>query len=205
MVALPTIWSVPLVLEFADLLWDAIVAAMTSVLLRLLPLLRQILVAEPPMPEHSKWHTNLAFELMLTLTLLTLTLLVLEVNRRHSMADSLLANDPARLYGSVAVNIVASNRLNRSAASSDHLANYCSSVGVVFGYAVAVAEAVVVADIVSQRASDRAAYFDSVFVDFDTTSEEITTTKKDERRKKSMKQIASVTIEQETEQKKLNG
>lgn len=122
------------------------------------------------MPEHSKWHTNLAVELMLTLTLLAL-----EVNRRHSMADSLLANGPARLYGSVVANIVASNRLNRSAAS-DHLANYCSSVGVVFGYAVAVA--VAVADIVSQRGSDRAAYFDSVFVDFDTTSEENTKDRK---------------------------
>lgn len=91
------------------------------------------------------------------------------------MADSLLAiqfvnDDLNHLYDwPVAVNIAASNRLNRLAL--DHLANCCSLAavcGVVFGLAVAVdadADAAVF-----QPSLDRAEYFDSVSVDFDTTS-----------------------------------
>lgn len=176
LVALPTVWSVPLVLESVDLLLAAVIVAVMTLVLLLLQRLSMVVVDVvvvvlrlSMMLEHSKEHTNLAVDL---LTLAS----VLEVNRQHLMADSLRAipfvNDPIHLYGPVAVNIVASNRLNRLA--SDHLAMCCSLaaavvVAVVFGFADA--DTVAVAAAVPQPALDQAEYFDSVFVDFDTTSE----------------------------------
>lgn len=150
--AQPRILSVPLVLEFADS-----ILAVTVAVMRLLLSLSLLL-------EHLKWHRNLAVELMVTILALT----VLEVNRRHSMADSLLAmfvDYLNHLYELVVVDIAASNRLH-TLAELDHLANGCSGavyVGIVFGFAVAVAA-------VAFQSSDRAEYFVSLFEDFDTTS-----------------------------------
>ena len=112
-------------LEFADLILAAIVAVMTLVLilLSLLLLLLLLVVVVQRLLDYLKWHTHLAVELTLT---------VLEVNRQHSMTVSLLAiryvvivtNYLNHLYGFVAVNIVALNRLHTLAL--DHLANCCS-------------------------------------------------------------------------------
>lgn len=159
----------PLVLEFVDLLSAAVAAAPVIVaVMTLVLLLQRPLLVVLSMLGHSMGHTYLAVD-----DLTWVVASVLEVNRRHLMADSLLAipfaSDPIRLYGSVAVKIAASNRLHRLAL--DHLANCCSSAAAtaaaVFGFADDV-EAAAVA--VCQLAWDQAEYFDSVFVDFDTTS-----------------------------------
>lgn len=87
MAALPKIWFVPSMVEFADSILAAIVAVMTLVLMQQQWRRRLLLVVVLLMLGHLKWHTYLPVELTLT----TLTLMVLEVNRRHLMADSLLA------------------------------------------------------------------------------------------------------------------
>lgn len=172
------IWSVP-PLMLLELVLAAIVAAAVMTLV-LFPL-ALLALAQLSMLEHLTRHINLAVEL--TLLVLLPPMFVLEVNRRHLMADSLLlamqfVNDPIHLYDGrpVVVNIVALNRLHRlavavTAATKDHLANCCSLADVaaaaataVYGYAVDVA--------VSQQSLDRAEYFDSVFVDYDTTSKQ---------------------------------
>lgn len=194
MVALPKkkICSVPLMLESVDLLLVAVIVAVLTLVLLLQLLQRLLLVVVAvvvllSMLEHSKGHTCLAVDLTLAS--------VLEVNRRHLMADSLLAipfvNGPIHLYGPVAVNIVASNRLNKLA--SDHLANDCSlaaaAAAAVFGFADADTVAVVVA-----QALDQAEHFDSVFVGFDTTSK--ISRKSREREGKKIEMNCQLTIEE---------